>query len=397
MPSTTVSILAIVGSSLTGESGLIDRIKDLVNYLCAPYWFVPLTVLMLAASLIWYRQWTKPRVAATLGILATALYVISGFDHNFAKIITKPDNVPITMMLFLTGFFTWLAFRQAAINDRRMEKGEILLEGRADDQVLVWPDLVYIELIGVVLCTLFLVVWGILIKAPLEPPANPTNIPNPSKAPWYFLGLQELLVYFDPWIAGVWLPALIIVGLVALPYIDKNPRGNGYYTIKERKFVISVYMFGWMILWIVLIVLGTFLRGPNWNLFGPFESWDPHRPAALLNVNLSDLFWVILPDKLSWQWWPPGLPNQAALGGIVPAFLIREAPGLVLLFGYFFVLPVFLAKSLFRKIYHDIGLVRYCVFWMLMSWMFIVPLKMVLRWVLNLKYFVAITEYFFNI
>ena len=99
----------------------------------------------------------------------------------------------------------------------------------------MWPDLVYTELISLILCSVVLIVWSIFLKAPLEQPANRSMTPNPSKAPWYFLGLQEMLVYFDPWLAGVVLPGLIIVGLIAIPYIDKNPKGNGYYTFNERK------------------------------------------------------------------------------------------------------------------------------------------------------------------
>ena len=129
----------------------------------------------------------------------------------------------------------------------------------------MWPDLVYTELISLILCSVVLIVWSILLKAPLEQPANRAVTPNPSKAPWYFLGLQEMLVYFDPWLAGVVLPSLIIVGLIAIPYIDKNPKGNGYYTFTERKVEITMFLFGFVILWSSLIVLGTFLRGPNWN------------------------------------------------------------------------------------------------------------------------------------
>ena len=81
-------------------------------------------------------------------------------------------------------------------------------------------------------------VWSITLNAPLEEPANPNLTMNPSKAPWYFLGLQEMLVYFDPWIAGVVMPTLIIVGLMVIPYIDTNPLGSGYYTWKQRKFSI---------------------------------------------------------------------------------------------------------------------------------------------------------------
>ena len=156
----------------------------------------------------------------------------------------------------------------------------------------MWPDLVYTELISLILCTVVLIVWSILLKAPLEQPANRAVTPNPSKAPWYFLGLQEMLVYFDPWLAGVVLPGLIIVGLIAIPYIDKNPKGNGYYTFAERKVEITIFLFGFVILWSSLIVLGTFLRGPNWNFFGPFEYWDTHKLEALTNVNLSEYFWV---------------------------------------------------------------------------------------------------------
>src|SRR5438876_11826702 len=100
---------------------------------------------------------------------------------------------------------------------------------------MVWSDLVYTDFLCMILWTIFLIVSSIFLKAPIEQPANPSKTPNPSKAPWYFLGLQEMLVYFDPWIAGVLLPGLIIVGLCAISYIDKNPKGNGYFTFRDRK------------------------------------------------------------------------------------------------------------------------------------------------------------------
>lgn len=377
----------------TNDGGLGGAIKDLLNRASVPQIFVPLMAIGLIVALLTYRTWTRPAIAGLLALGALGFYLWSATDENFFKIIVKPDNVPITIMLAATALVTWVAFRQAAINDRRMERGEPLLESGADDKVLVWPDLVYTEMVCLVLCSIALVVWAILLKAPLEPPANPTNIPNPSKAPWYFLGLQELLVYFDPWIAGVLLPGFIILGLVALPYIDKNPRGNGYYTFSQRKMVIWVFMFGWVIMWLVLIVLGTFLRGPNWNIFGPYETWDSHRPAALLNVNVSDLFWVVLPEKTGL--WAPGLPKESVAG--IPAMFIREAPGIILLGGYFFILPVILAKSVLSKLFKELGLIRFAIFWLLMSWMMLVPIKMVLRWLFNLKYFMALTEWFLNV
>ena len=113
-----------------------------------------------------------------------------------------------------------------------------------------------------------------------------------------------MLVYFDPWIAGVIMPTLIIVGLMAIPYIDTNPKGNGYYTFKERKAEIVIFLFGFAVLWVSLIVLGTFLRGPNWNFFGPFEYWSPYKVEVLNNVDLPQMFWVNLLNKPQW-----GNPN----------------------------------------------------------------------------------------
>ena len=180
---------------------------------------------------------------------------------------------------------------------RRLEVPIKKATGPGDDKVHTWPHLVRAEF----LCTLFilvlLLVWSLLVDAPLEEPANPTRTPNPSKAPWYFLGLQEMLVFFDPWHAGVVLPTFIIMGLMVIPYIDINPKGNGYYTFAERKFEILTYLFGFQILWVSLIIIGTFLRGPGWNWFWPWEKWDTHRVEAMTNVDLPymvglrDPFW----------------------------------------------------------------------------------------------------------
>jgi hypothetical protein len=133
---------------------------------------------------------------------------------------------------------------------------------------------------------LVLTVWSITVDAPMEDPANPTKTPNPSKAPWYFLGLQEMLVYFDPWIAGVLLPSLIIVGLMVIPYVDINPKGNGYYTWTERKFAIGTFLVGFVGMWVGMITIGVFFRGPGWNLFMPWDYWDPHKVVPLTNIDL---------------------------------------------------------------------------------------------------------------
>jgi len=189
-----------------------------------------------------------------------------------------------------------------------------------------------------------------------------------------------MLVYFDPWLAGVVLPSLIIVGLIAIPYVDKNPKGNGYYTFTERKAEITIFLFGFVVLWCSLIVLGTFLRGPNWNFFGPFEFWDIHKLAALTNVNLSEYIWV--------RGLRTALPTNP---------LVREIGGILLVLFYVFVLPVVLAKGAFKVYYAKLGGPRFYVSVMLFLMMMSLPLKMLARWIFNLKYVVAIPEIFFNI
>ncbi len=158
------------------------------------------------------------------------------------------------------------------------------------EKLHVWPYLVRLEFLCALVVIIALTVWSIVIDAPLEEAANPTKTPNPSKAPWYFLGLQDILVYFDPWFAGVVAPVLIIVGLMLIPYLDVNPKGNGYYTYHERKVAIWVYCFGFLVLWIALIIMGVFLRGPGWNLFMPWQYWDPHKVVALVSVDLPYAF-----------------------------------------------------------------------------------------------------------
>ena len=260
------------------------------------------------------RFFVIPAVAWTACNAAILFLGTSLADAQFAAAVLKPDNVPIVAMVFLLGFFVWLGAAQAIHNDRRLAHGESPAESQFAKPVLVWPDLVYIELICMVLLSVALVVWSLGLPAPLEQPANPAVTPNPSKAPWYFLGFQEMLVFFDPAMAGVILPVLIIVGLAAIPYLDPNRKGSGYYTIAQRPFSYAVFMFGFLQLWILLILVGTFLRGPNWSFFGLYEPRDPHRLSALHNVKLSEYFWETLLNR--------GVPRTPAGSGG------RRPPGL---------------------------------------------------------------------
>jgi cytochrome b/b6/petD-like protein len=235
------------------------------------------------------------------------------------------------------------------------------------EKVHVWPYLVRIEFLCAIITILLLTVWSITIDAPLEEAANPTKTPNPSKAPWYFLGLQDILVYFDPWFAGVVAPVLIIVGLMLIPYLDVNPKGNGYYTYTERKFAIWVYSFGFLVLWIALIIMGVFLRGPGWNLFMPWQFWDPHKVVALVSVDLPYAFGV-------------RSYNMAMFFG-----------GVVVL-GYFAV-GTGIYMFMERKALKSVGFVRMFLKIQLVLIMIGIVVKIVLRLAFNIKY-IWVTPWF---
>jgi hypothetical protein len=199
-----------------------------------------------------------------------------------------------------------------------------------------------------------------------------------------------MLVYFDPWMAGVVYPGLIILGLMAMPFIDCNPKGNGYYTIRERPFALATWLFGFLILWVVLIFFGTFLRGPNWSFFGPYEYWDPHKAEALNNIDVSHIFWINIMHRAR----PTSDSNPI---GALPFWLVREWLGFVLVAGYLFILPIILRFTIFKRMYENMGAIRYAVMIMLLLFMALMPIKMVLRWLFNLKYFIYLPEFNANL
>jgi hypothetical protein len=260
---------------------------------------------------------------------------------------------------------------------RRAEGVDVL-----PDKVHTWPYLVRAEFIAGCVMLLGLLIWSVAIDAPLEEPANPTKTPNPSKAPWYFLGLQEMLVYFDPWFAGVVAPSLIITGLMVIPYVDVNPNGNGYYTFKERKFAISTFLFGFLVLWVGQIFIGVFLRGPGWNWFAPWNYWDPHKVESLTNIDLPYLIGGIMPDAIRPMF--RSYNGQMVIGGILVLGFLQLAPAYYLW-----------AKKRGKPWVEQLGPIRYAVVAMHVLPMIGIVVKMLLRWFLNVKY-IWVTP-FFNI
>ena len=140
------------------------------------------------------------------------------------------------------------------------------VEKPLEDSVFVWPHLLVREFFAAAIVTVMITVLGLAINAPLLDPANPSTTPNPAKAPWYFLGLQELLHYFKPTTAGVLVPGFTLAALALLPYIDRNP-SRAY---ADRKVAIVTFTL-FLVFWAVITLAGSFFRGPAWLWIWPWQ------------------------------------------------------------------------------------------------------------------------------
>lgn len=140
-------------------------------------------------------------------------------------------------------------------------------KAEAQDKVHTWPHLLSIELTATLALLFCITVFSALVKAPLLTLADVNQTPNPSKAPWYFLGLQELLTMFNPMVAGVTVPGIGLVFLAFAPYVDKNPSNKP----RDRKFAISM-MTMFLMMWTVLVIIGSFFRGQGFNFVMPWNS-----------------------------------------------------------------------------------------------------------------------------
>ncbi len=238
-----------------------------------------------------------------------------------------------------------------------------------EDTIFTWPNLFYLEFIVALIIIAGILFLSLYVGAPLEEEASRDTTPNPMKAPWYFLGLQEMLVFFDPWIAGVGLPTLILIGLMLIPFLDINKKGKGYYTFSERKFAISSFSFG-MGLWMVMIVIGVWFRGLDWNWYWPWENAHLHKPVASGLRDLPVMFSRIL-----------GISDFAGKG--LADFLV------LIYFGLGLLIPAYIFKDFFKKL----GVLRYATT-MVMFWIMVgIPVKVGLRLVFSIKY-VVMTPWF---
>jgi hypothetical protein len=137
----------------------------------------------------------------------------------------------------------------------------------AQDKVHVWPHLLVGEFVAMLSLMALVTIFSALVRAPLLEQANFNQTPNPSKAPWYFLGLQELLTIWHPMVAGVTIPGMGLIILMMAPYIDKNPGTKP----NDRKFAICIFTL-FLMFWAVLVIIGSFFRGPGFNFVYPWKA-----------------------------------------------------------------------------------------------------------------------------
>jgi hypothetical protein len=230
-------------------------------------------------------------------------------------------------------------------------QNEESVEFEDDDTVFTWPTLVVKEFLAAIFVMVGLLFYSFFVNAPLGELADPSQAENPAKAPWYFAGLQEQLVYFDPWFAGVVLPSIIVVGLILIPYLDNNPKGNGYIAFKERKFAIPVFASGYLF-WYLLVYVGTLLRGPYWTFFWPWQEWTHDFPT------------------------PPPLTNLSLPVGIA---------ALIGFYAIGFAIPIFFKRSFFQ----NLGVIRYALVMGLLLTMIGTAGKIFLRLAFDVKYIIV--------
>lgn len=306
--------------------------------------------------------------------------------RQIREIVSQPDNVPIAGLALIVPFYAWYAWRQARATDRLIaeldadpalaathHRKPFPFEKDWERELPVWPYLLRIEFLAALIVSVVLLVWAIALNAPLEEPANPNYSMSLAKAPWYFVGLQEMLVYFDPWFAGVVLPTLIIFGLLAFPYIDANPLGSGYYTLRQRG--IALWCFGaGFFLWLLLIFIGTFVRGPGWMWFWPGQTWDHTRVIYEVNRNLAGAMGITSPLL-------GGILGMAAL-----ALFYAAASRIV---------HKLVTRTAFdRKIFERTSRLQYLIFQFFATTILLgLPVKMILRLVFRVQY-VLVTPWF---
>jgi hypothetical protein len=258
-------------------------------------------------------------------------------------------------------------------------------EGK-DEKKTVVPNLIYRELVCALFALIIILVFSLAFDAPLEGKANPAITPNPAKAPWFFLPVQELLVYFDPWLAGVGIPFILILALITLPYLDFNREGANRYAFSKRKLAVVIFC-ATLLVWFALLYIAYFFRCEHWQfrLRFPFQSLPPAQ-LEKVSPQVYSLFTLstgaqILPESAK----SVITISAARHGSFIYALFLLVA--LLILFG-----APYLFVRLFKKELGIASRINFAKAYVLSFyvWIFIlVLLKIYFYWATDLKYFLV--------
>ena len=342
----------------------MDAFQLWADRLAAPPLLYSLALLLFLATVRWRALRSR---AAGLALAGALLAVLAAglLDAGFRRLALAPERLPVAALAIPSLCLLWLAIRRGPAVDPRAWRGPSPAETGA-----------------VVAAGLLLMALALTLPPPLAAPGAAAP-PNPARAPWFLAGLQEMRLYFDPWVTSYLIPSLLLAALLALPYLDPGSAvpADADAAAARRPGAPRIFLLGWLLLAILPILVAAFLRGPHWNVFGPFEAWDAARPAPPPAPPLSEVFWCgWLGREMPPAHWPA-----------------RELPGILILALYFLVLPRGLhrwgaTRGIFGRYHRAVGPRRYYLALILALALATVPLKMYGRWILGVGYWLYLPE-----
>ncbi len=367
----------------------MELFEGLVDHLAAPPRLFTLALVLFLAS-----RGSKLPFSRGGGMALAGLGLVLAFaglsDAGCRRLLLHPESLPVVILVLSSSAVLWFEMRRL-----RLPGGAGTPGAAAPGAGISTADAITATAVG-----LALVACTMLLPPPLGLEADPTVRPDLVKAPWFFVGLQELELYLDPWVPYLALPLLLVAGLFGLPYLrppeggpTKHSAGGGATERPAERPAEggptqhspnSLFLFGWLLLWLWPMVAGALLRGPHWIAFGPFEVWQTSLPAPPAPRNLSEVFW------LGW------------LRGTEPvSWWFRELPGVLLVAALFVLLPIVLRRwritgGAFASYRKTLGTWR---FRLTLAWilaLMVVPLKMYGWWLWGIGYWIHVPELSFR-
>lgn len=343
----------------------METFQAIVDRLASPPWFFTLALAAFLACRRSPHPWTRAGGAALLAAtLAFAGLALS--DPGFRQRVLHPERLPVAVLCLSSLAVVWFEMRRVRRPGATGGAGETFRPPSPADALTATA-------LGLVL-----VACALLVPAPLGAVADPAARPDLVKVPWFLTGLQELEHYFPPWVPYAAVPALLLAGLLGLPWLAEGET-------RAARPGRALFLFGWFFLWLWPMATGALLRGPGWIARGPFEAWEAASPPPAEPRALSELFWI--------HWLRTFEPSS---------WWLRELPGILLLAAYFVLLPAGLSRwratrgvlAGYREL---LGPWRFRIAGAWVLAILLLPLKMYGRWLLDVGPWIRLPELAFEL